>query len=226
MWNKKTKLSCTAASACRSPADRHTNIPENRPQPWHNRGTCRYGRYAIDSIRTPQVSPDDERNAATTNLDQLCEVRWQRSKQLHSYKYSLRKCRRRQSRTLWYRNIRHLHMTIDATCVKRDCVGITKCYEWPNIRSNGCTDNAAINLQNDCSTQTGRSDNIETYVDARSWTARFCSKKRNRYTWRQRQSRQHLLLTALVSNVVESAIKTDKSITQVLLQKERLKSRK
>jgi hypothetical protein len=49
-------------------------------------------------------------------------------------------------------------------------------------------------------------------------------KKRNRYTCRQRQIRQHLLLTALVSNVVESAIKTDKSMTQVLLQKELLKS--
>jgi hypothetical protein len=59
----------------------------------------------------------------------------------------LGKCRRCQSRTLWYKNIRHLHVTIDATRVKRDWFRWTKCYEWPNIRSYGCTDNAAINLK-------------------------------------------------------------------------------
>ena len=84
MWHRKSKLSCTAAGACRRCAARDTTNTENRQQPWHNRGTCRYIRIAIDSIRTPQVSPNDERNAASTNLNQFCHVQWQHSKQLHS----------------------------------------------------------------------------------------------------------------------------------------------
>ena len=83
MWHRKTKLSCTAGT-CWCHAARDTTIPESRQQPWYNGGTCRYSRYAIETIRTPQVSPNDERNAASENLNQLRHVRWQHSKQLHS----------------------------------------------------------------------------------------------------------------------------------------------
>ena len=62
----------TAAGACRRPAARNTTILENRQKPRYICDTCRCTRFAIYSIRTPKVSPDYERNAASANLKRFC----------------------------------------------------------------------------------------------------------------------------------------------------------
>ena len=64
----------TAAGACRRSAARNTTILENRQKPRHISDTCRCTRFAIYSIRTPKVSPDYERNAASANLTAFCHL--------------------------------------------------------------------------------------------------------------------------------------------------------
>ncbi len=160
------------------------------------------------------------------------QARWQRSKQRRSYKYSLRRYSSAwQSWALWYRNILHSHVTMDATRVKRCCVGWTNGHKWPSIRSDGCTDSTTISLQNKikwkvCKTNTEHKQgnlmiSVLTLTPYEISPGSAGRKKRSRYKWKQTLNWRCLLLTAFVSNIDESAIITEKSVTQVVSQNER-----